>query len=257
MRYIKDSIVLSHLSSITKEAKMSSKYEEMIKDRIDYTETAQLLGVSMATISQAVTRGVLTPLPRRGGRAKGYFVRRQVELFATPNTWGEKKHVGLTHLSNDEIAEWHSIKREIDKLYEAQSIRSKKPVQKPDVAIEDSVDIAIELMERVTMLFLDVMTELSEAHIEQFNPDTLLAFIKKSNSFQQILKVLHIEEMMLLSDETLQKLNNAAYNTAQKFVTGLMQLMLKNAATNKGFSSPMGFILPSNPQTESTDKIPA
>jgi excisionase family DNA binding protein len=73
---------------------------------IFYDEAAKILGVSVQTLAQAVSRGEITRAGMQGNKQR--FIREQVMLFdgVNPRT-GNKKRISYNSLSEQEQALWN------------------------------------------------------------------------------------------------------------------------------------------------------
>lgn len=80
-----------------------------------YDEAAEILGVSLDTLTHAVARGELTRAGMQGNRRR--LIKEQVLLFAgvNPRT-GHKKRISYDSLSQDEQALWHRYAHEVNNI---------------------------------------------------------------------------------------------------------------------------------------------
>lgn len=176
-----------------------------ITDTITYRETASLLGISYHTLTNAIARGVLTPLPRGGGRAKGKLARKQVELFLSPDQSSEKKFLSLSALTPEEREIWGRVKCEIEGI--------ERPSQ-PQPGEIPQIDTILEAIEKIAMFATEVIEELLTANIQ--DPRELIEAISNSSSFKKIMDMLGVKPSLYkeMSDEDKKKLTMTADKVA-------------------------------------------
>ena len=168
---------------------------------VTYDETAVILGKVKQTIRDAVSRGVLTPLPRQR-RKPGRLIKKQVELFVG-------KELSLANLSHSEAVQWHEINRVVN-------ASKRKRNAAPSLAyadIEDVIEIYSDLLDRVADLFVDVIREIVTS--KDFDPDTVIAFMKQSPALQRINELMGMS-FTDMPDDTLAALDRRARKTVAR-----------------------------------------
>lgn len=173
---------------------------------VTYPEAAALLGMANQTITNAVYRGALTPLPRQK-RKPGRLVKKQVELF-------KGKELSLANLSHQEAVTWHEINRVVNANKRA--VKSGNPLAYENV--RDTIEVAGDLFDRIADLFLDTVREILLS--KDIAPETVVNYIMQSPSFGRISELLGMDTDTM-PDETLQAINEKAMQTATRIKSGL------------------------------------
>jgi hypothetical protein len=107
---------------------------------ISYTEAAQILGIKLDTLYQAVepSRGVLTKAGRRG--SNGLLCEEQVRLFLGDNPrTGRKKRLSLNALTIEERALWQKYANEASKLAQETQQQGTLDINLIDARIEQKI----------------------------------------------------------------------------------------------------------------------
>lgn len=112
---------------------------------ISYKEAQDILGVSKSTVSQGVTRGVLTKIDA-GVTTGTYLAREQVELFIG-------KRLSVAQLSVNEREQWQKIKQEIQGLQQESNEQDEDEPTSPEVQIEDGAGVFIAILLGLVVLF--------------------------------------------------------------------------------------------------------
>jgi hypothetical protein len=183
-----------------------------------------MLGIAYNSLANAVSRGVLTPLPRKGQRrGVGRLVRQQVELFITPPDSEEKKRLSLSDLSHDEAVLWHQIKRSIEGGIPQKNIT---PSENPPL------EIVLDAIERVASLGMDVIEELAVSFDESFNPEKIIDAICDSPSFAKIMELLGVEQGKFtgFSAEEKTRIQESAEKLAYQIAFKFQQIQLRKMA---------------------------
>lgn len=203
--------------------------KDLLKQPVSYKEAALLLGIQKQSLANAINKGVLTPLPRRSNRQRGYVARQQLELFLTPKLSGDKKSLSLNDLTNSEAAQWHKIHREIVSLSSMLLSQDEIPQEEetPQEVEEGAIEIAVDLIERLSLLTADIIEELIiDKKITEYSPEGFISFITSSEKFKEVLSLMGVESLRDLSGESLKKLNEAAEKITSSFMLRISQLML-------------------------------
>ena len=193
-----------------------------IQDTLSYKEAAKMLGVGYNSLCNAVHRGVLTPLPRKGGKSQGKLSRQQVELFVSPPDRDLKKLLSVSNLSHDEAVIWHACNRAIEKLSLPQERNERPPI-----------DVVLDGIERIASLGMDVMEEIAIAALDdRFDPLQLIDSICESPSFSKIMELLGVEKGTFkgFSPEEKKKLQESTERVASQMVIKFQQIQLRKMA---------------------------
>lgn len=206
--------------------------QDLMRYLVSYEEAAHLLGIQKQSLANAISRGVLTPLPRRNNKQRGFLARQQVDLFLSPTISGDKKALTLNDLTNNEAAQWHEIHRAILSMTPNSHSRQDALLEgeiPQDVEVSD-IEIAVDLIERLSMLAADIIEEMViEGKVTEYSPENLITFITSSDKFKQVLSLMGIKSYAHMSSESLNRINEAAIRVSEKFMLRVSQMMLAKA----------------------------
>lgn len=202
-----------------------------MSDILTYAETREVLGISYSTLINAITRGILTPLPKRVHNNK-VLLSKQVRLFHGRTERDTPKRLSLHSLSPDELLLWNGLNREI-----AAMNRPKDEligVMSEDDIINGQIDISIDLIERIAALTSSVITELLLQNISTTTTDAILLSVQQKDKYRLALSVLKLQGIDTIPDVAMHRLTSACTALAKSAILDIIVAVRMSKKTDTG-----------------------